>query len=50
MAVESNENKSNQVYHLYAQMSKTFFSYKKPADGKAYAFVNIMYHYFRKCT
>lgn len=44
MAVESNENKSNQVYHLYAQMSKTFFSYKKPADGKAYAFVNIMYH------
>ena len=44
MAVESNENKPNQVYHLYAQMSKTFFSYKKPADGKAYAFVNIMYH------
>lgn len=46
MAVESNENRSqsNQTYHLYAQMSKTFFSYKKPADGKAYAFVNIQYH------
>lgn len=44
MAVESNENKSQQAYHIYAQMSKTFFSYKKPADGKAYAFVNIMYH------
>ncbi len=46
MAVESNENKAQQqqAYHIYAQMSKTFFSYKKPADGKAYAFVNIMYH------
>ena len=45
MAVESNENKQQQQpYHLYVQMSKTFFSYKKPADGKAYAFVNIMYH------
>lgn len=44
MAVESNENKQAQAYHLYAQMSKTFFSYKKPADGKAYAFVNIQYH------
>lgn len=44
MAVESNENKPNSAYHLYAQMSKTFFSYKKPADGKAYALMNIQYH------
>lgn len=45
MAVESYENKQNyQQYHLYAQMTKTYFSYKKPADGKAYAFVNVLYY------
>jgi len=43
MAVESNETKRNGVYHLNVQMSDTMFSYKKPADGKAYAFVNINY-------
>ena len=39
---EETQNKSNQ-YHLYAQLSKTFFSYKKPSDT-GYAMMYIQYH------
>ena len=32
------------AYHLYAQLSKTYFSYKKPGDDKAYAYMYVQYH------
>lgn len=32
------------AYHMYAQLSKTYFSYKKPGDDKAYAFMYVQYH------
>jgi len=37
----SNGSKSTSYYHLSAQVSDTFFSYKKPSDGKAYAMMYI---------
>jgi hypothetical protein len=39
----ADENRNNQQYHLYAQLSKTFFSYKKPSDT-GYAMMYIQYH------
>lgn len=45
----NNERSSNNFYHLSAQVSETFFSYKKPSDGKAYAFMYVnMYDSFLK--
>ena len=42
MADENTQKKT--AYHLYAQLSKTYFSYKKPGDDKAYAFMYVQYH------
>lgn len=39
----ADEKTNNQPYHLYAQLSKTFFSYKKPSDT-GYAMMYIQYH------
>ena len=29
---------------MYAPLSKTYFSYKKPGDDKAYAYMYLQYH------
>ena len=42
MAEENTQKKS--VYHLYTPLSRTYFSYKKPGDDKAYAFMYLQYH------
>ncbi len=42
MAEENTQKKA--PYHMYAQLSKTYFSYKKPGDDKAYAFMYLQYH------
>lgn len=42
MAEENTQKKT--AYHLYAQLSKTYFSYKKPGDDKAYALMYAQYH------
>lgn len=49
--------KQNSIYHLSAQVSDTYFSYKKPADGKAYSLMfikmydnNITLHFKRGIT
>lgn len=38
---EEKKYPSNSFYHLSAQVSDTYFSYKKPSDGKAYAMMYI---------
>ena len=38
---EERKHVSTSFYHLSAQVSDTFFSYKKPADGKAYAMMYV---------
>ncbi len=42
MAEENTQKKS--AYHLYAPLSRTYFSYKKPGDDKAYVFMYLQYH------
>lgn len=42
MAEESTTKKK--PYHMYAPLSKTYFSYKKPGDDKAYAFMYAQYY------
>ena len=38
------EKKKYNDYHLNVQMSRTFFSYKKPGDGSAYALMYVTYY------
>lgn len=38
------EKKKYNAYHLSVQMSKTYFSYKKPGDDKAYAMMYVSYY------
>ena len=38
------EKKKYNDYHLNVQMSRTFFSYKKPGDGGAYALMYVTYY------
>ena len=42
MADEKIQKKA--AYHLYAPLSRTYFSYKKPGDDKAYAYMYLQYH------
>lgn len=38
------EKKSSGSFHLYAQVSKTYYSYKKPGDGKAFTSMYVQNH------
>lgn len=40
----SEEKKKYNAYHLSVQMSKTYFSYKKPGDDKAYSMMYVSYY------
>lgn len=39
-----NQSQKPTVYHLYAQASRTYFSYKKPGNESSYAFMYIQMH------
>lgn len=44
MAETPNQSQKATIYHLYSQVSRTYFSYKRPGGDSSYAFVYIQIH------